>query len=267
MKREVFHHAAYEVYPDLLAAARDLVPMLATDARALARRFVELDREAHARNSRPLAVPPAEAEHVRTWLAAWGITDVSLPDAPAEGKWRFLVRSLDRLERVRELGGPVDMLREAFLRGAYDLAPTPYVPPGELVWTRTSDLVHDAIMLTTATGEEIGIGDEINALPEAAAFFAKYPQAYAFWEIHGYADPDEDPDVPEPLRFPEAIWTAAAITLAEHFADTPVASDGPATFQPPDREASPYLHPALAAACKDVASRRNVLVGWVEVHP
>jgi hypothetical protein len=234
---------------------------------ARARRYVELDREAHARNSRPLTVSRGEAEHVRTWLAAWGVTDVTFPDAPAEGKWRFLVRSLDRLEQVRELGGPVDLLREAFVRGAYDLLPAPYAPPGALSWTRTSDLVHDAIMLATATGEELGIGEAINALPEAEAFFARYPDAYAFWELHGHADPDEDPDVPEPLRYPSAIWAAPAITLVERFADAPVASDGPATFQPADRELPPLLHPALAAACKDVASRGNVLVGWVEVHP
>jgi hypothetical protein len=267
MKREVFHHAAYEAWPDLLAAARELIPLLASDPRALARRYVELDREAHARISRLLDVPVAEREHVRTWLASWGVTDVVFPDAPAEGKWRFLLRSLDRLERVRELGGPVDLLREDFLRGAYDLLPVPYAPPGELTWSRTSDLVHDAIMLATATGEEIGIGEAINALPEAAAFFARYPKAYAFWELHGYADPDEDPDVPESVRYPGAIWTAPAIALAEPFADVPVAGDGPATFQPADREPAPLLHPALAAACKDVASRGNVLVGWVEVHP
>jgi hypothetical protein len=177
------------------------------------------------------------------------------------------VRSLDRLEQVRELGGPVDLLREAFVRGAYDLVPAPYAPPGALSWTRTSDLVHDAIMLATATGEELGIGEAVNALPQAAAFFARYPRAYEFWELHGHADPDEDPDVPEPLRYPAAIWTAPAITLAEPFADVPVASDGPATFQPADREPSSLLHPALAAACMDVASRGNVLVGWVEVHP
>jgi hypothetical protein len=265
--REVFHHAAYEAWPDLLAAARELIPLLASDPRALARRYVELDREAHARISRPLDVPPAEREHVRTWLASWGATGVALPDAPAEGKWRFLVRSLDRLERVRELGGPVDLLRDDFLRGAHDLLPTAYAPPGELAWSRASDLVHDAIMLATATGEEIGIGETINALPEASAFFARYPRAYEYWELHGEPDPDEDPDLPEPLRYPAAIWTAPAITLAETFADAPVASDGPATFQPADREPAPRLHPALTAACKDVASRGNVLVGWVEVHP
>lgn len=264
MTREVFHHAAYEAWPDLLAAARELLTL---DPRALARRYVELDREAHARISRPLEVSPADREHVRTWLAAWGVTDAVFPDAPAEGKWRFLVRSLDRLEQVRELGGPVDLLREAFVRGAYDLLPAPYAPPGALSWTRTSDLVHDAIMLATATGEELGIGEAVNALPQAAAFFARYPRAYEFWELHGHADPDEDPDVPEPVRYPAAIWTAPAITLAEPFADVPVASDGPATFQPADREPSSLLHPALAAACKDVASRGNVLVGWVEVHP
>jgi hypothetical protein len=208
-----------------------------------------------------------QIEHVRTWLAAWGVTDASLPDAPADGKWRFLLRSLDRLERVRKLGGPVELLREDFLKGAHDLLPTSYVTPVEVSWARASDLVHDAIMLATATGDEIGIGDAINAVPEATALFARHPDAYSFWEIHGQAAPGGDPDLPEPLRFPDDIWTAAAITLAEPFADQPCDRDGPATFQRPDRELPPDLHPALAAACKDVASRGNAVIGWVEAHP
>jgi hypothetical protein len=168
---------------------------------------------------------------------------------------------------VRELGGPVELLRADFVRGAYDLLPTPYAPPVNVTWSRASDLLHDAVMLATATGEEIGIGEQINQLPEAEAFFARYPDAYSFWEIHGHADPAEDPDLPEPLRYPAAIWSAAAIRLAQSFGDEPVASDGPATFQPPDREPGPNLDRALAEACKDTASRGNALVGWVEVHP
>jgi hypothetical protein len=263
----VFHHSAFEVYGDLLLGLRALVPhVIARDWAAVAPRFVELDREGHARASRPYPLGADEAARTRARLAAFGV-DLALPAVIADGAWRFFLRSIGRLEAIRALGGPHDLLRDDFLRAAHELAPAPYVPPRDVRWRRPSDFVRDAILIAQTTGDDLGIGDAINDTPEARAFAAQHPQAFSFWQIHRQLQPDEDPDQPAPLEHPAAIWSAAAIALAERFADVPCGSDGPATFQPLELACGPQIHPALRAASEACARRGHLVIGFVEARP
>jgi hypothetical protein len=267
MKRDIFQHSAYEAYDDLLRGMHALLPLvIGGDDGSLTRRFVELHREAYARHGRPYVIAPEEAARTRARLAAFGVVDVVLPEVAADASWRFLLRSLAGLERVRELGGPVDLLRDDFLKGAYDLVAPPYEAPSEVGWARAADFVDDAVALAATTLDEVGIGDAINETPEAHAFFERYPDAYSYWDIHGYR-PDEDPDLPDPLRYPGAIWSAAAIALAEPFAGLPCGRDGPATMQPVGVPPGAHLHPALVTACEAAARRGHALVGFVVVRP
>jgi hypothetical protein len=266
MKRAVFHHTAYEAYPDLLRDVRGLLPLVLHEPAILAERFIELDREAHARSNRPYSIGRDEAQATRTRLASFGVVG-AFPEVVAGGKWRFLMRSLARLERIRELGGPVDLFRDDFLKGVHDLTAGPYVAPDGLHWLRPCDLVHDAVVLAATTLDDVGIAAAINDTPEADAFFERYPDAYSFWDIHGTPDLADDPERPEPLRYPGAIWTAAAISLAEPFAEVPCGIAGPATIQPAGVPPAAGLHPALATACETATRNGHALVGYIEVHP
>jgi hypothetical protein len=267
VKRDVFCHCAYEVYPDLLAGMRALLPLvIANDMANITTKFVELDREAHARNSRPYPVASDEADRTRARLAAFDL-HIALPDIAADGKWRYLQRSLARLERVRELAGPVELFRDSFLEGAHGLTAQPYVAPVDLGWLRACDFVADAIALAATTHDDVGIGEAINEIAEAHAFFERHPDAYSFWDIHSAPRDEEEADLPDPLRYPDAIWSAPAIALAEAFADLPCGNAGPATLQPVEARPGGQLHPALAKTCETAARRGYAVVGFVDVRP
>ncbi|HTJ45222.1 MAG TPA: hypothetical protein VL463_24115 [Kofleriaceae bacterium] len=168
-------HVAFEVYEDLLAGVRALAPLLGQAE--LAPRFIELHRGSHARYSRAIELDAGSIEAVRARLAAFEVT-LELPAVVAGGRWRFLLRSLARLERIRALGGPVDLFRDDFLSAARDLGPRPYAPPRDLRWTDAAHFARDAITLAAATGDDVGLGpiddDAFVALAEPFAVGAEH---------------------------------------------------------------------------------------------
>jgi hypothetical protein len=265
VKRDVFYHLAQEAHGDLLVGLRALLPLVVGRAPSLTSRFLEFHREAYARNNRPRDLGADDAARVRARLAAFGVDDVVLPDVIADGVWRYLERSLGRLERIRDLGGPADLFRDDLRRGVHELAPQPYQAPDEVAWASASAFVREAIAIAS-TGDEVGIGEALNQAPEASAFFQRYPLAYSWADIHDPVEDGQDPDQPDPLRYPEAIWRAAAITLAEPFGDLPCGHDGPATFQPLEVAPGRAIHDDLTRACKAAATRGLVVVGYVAVE-
>jgi hypothetical protein len=89
VKRDVFHHCAFEAYADLLNGLRDLLPFVIGGERALlTKRFLDLHREAHARRdleAQPYVRPsnvgwprPTDFVRVAVRLAATTLDDVGI---------------------------------------------------------------------------------------------------------------------------------------------------------------------------------------------
>jgi hypothetical protein len=217
----MLHHAAYAVDPEVLhelldawsatRAAGSNGPLDEALEKAAARRReraslvrVELgDAEARA-----LAKDATRAleEHLAIALTA---------SRPLEDVQR-LRRFAERSARARELQGPTFLLGDIGAsvveivhawrcdEALHAAAKEGRARPRDLRW-----LPLEIVSVATAIGQdEIGLGDEVDALAIAQDFRDRYPSAGSFWDVHGTGGPED-----ELQRYPHPIWNESPLAL------------------------------------------------------
>src|SRR5688572_28968114 len=102
----VFCHEAYEAYEDLLREAVNLLaeenPLLHQRGRS---RWLAIDEQAHHRALEPTDIA-AERGAVLVALQRLGVDARALPDVVPHRAWRWVLRQIERTNRMKALGGP-----------------------------------------------------------------------------------------------------------------------------------------------------------------
>lgn len=279
-RNEVFKHTAYEAYEDLLVEMAELLSeagLLADPHRRA--RWLALDREAWDRACTLVNISTMQKDFAAD-LQRIGVAPVVLPDDVPHRFWRSVFRQVQGLGRLLSLEAPdiiIDDFRTSLVDSLAELthAPGEYLPH-LMEWKDEVNFVNDSLSVVMIDGDEIGIQEGINRLPEAESFRRMYRGAYSYWDIHSYHVDDYDDDsyeVPEPVRYPGAIWTAYGTTLPSTFAPTyrPPYGGGPVSYgtskQLIEWIASEYPSEVgdFVRACRSAAIRGRAVVSMIEV--